>query len=171
MAAPGGRRRAGPPPPPRWLRVGPLLAVLLLAGPPRVGGGAVNRIASPGLAVAAAVAAGLAGGAAGITLDGFRASWARSPKFARSNSVNFNQAALTAFDFDLGLCSMETWENDWEVRPARVAPLSPLPSPPSLPARLAPRSPHLRRALTLPDPRFRPLPCRTAPRITGGRST
>ena len=131
MAAPGGRR-AGPPPPPRWLRVGPLLAVLLLAGPRRAGAGAANLVASPGLAaagVAAAVAAGLAGGAAGITLDEFRASWARSPRFARTNDINFSQAALTAFDFSLGLCSMETWENDWEVRPARVAPLSPLPSP------------------------------------------
>ena len=116
MAAPGGRRRAGPPSPPRWLRVGPLLAVLLLAGPPRAGAGAVNGIASPGLAVAAAIAAGLAGGAAGITLDEFRASWARSPQFARTNDINFSGAPLTAYDFSLDLRAMETWENNWRVR-------------------------------------------------------
>ena len=120
MAAPGGRR-AGPPPPPRRLRVGLLLAVLLLAGPRRVGAGAVNliavnRIASPGLAVAAAIAAGLAGGAAGITLDEFRASWARSPQFPRTNDINFSGAPLTAYDFSLDLCAMETWENRWQVR-------------------------------------------------------
>ena len=95
------------------------------------GRGARARPGARALAAAAvaSVAASLAGGAAGITLDEFRASWARSPRFARSNSIDFSQAALTAWDFSLGLCSMETWQNDWRVRPARVAPL---PSPPSL---------------------------------------
>ena len=96
------------------------------------GRGARARPGARALAAAAvaSVAASLAGGAAGITLDEFRASWARSPRFARSNSIDFSQAALTAWDFSLGLCSMETWQNDWRVRPARVAPL---PYPPSHP--------------------------------------
>ena len=110
------------------------------------GRGARARPGARALAAAAvaSVAASLAGGAAGITLDEFRASWARSPRFPRSNSIDFSQAALTAWDFSLGLCSMETWQNDWRVRPARVAPRPPPPPhrlPPPPPPRRPPRWP------------------------------
>ena len=82
------------------------------------GRGARARPGARALAAAAvaSVAASLAGGAAGITLDEFRASWARSPQFPRTNDINFSGAPLTAYDFSLDLCAMETWENRWQVR-------------------------------------------------------
>jgi len=67
-------------------------------------------------AAVSALAAGLAGGAAGLTLDEFRASWARSPKIG-FGEIDGTESELRVWDYDIDLCAMAGWENNWRGRP------------------------------------------------------
>ena len=80
------------------------------------GAGAARPTRPYAAALAAAAVSAVAAGAAGLTLDEFRASWANSPKIG-FGAIKATDSELTEWDYDLDLCTMAVWKNNWRVRP------------------------------------------------------